>query len=163
MKKVMLASLILALSAVSLSACNTGNPSVKQNETASVPAKEHATEDHEELNRSILMLNNGAKWQSDESTRMHAGNLNAFADKFSKQNNAEIEAFHAFADDMQNELNQLVKGCQMKGAEHDALHLWLEPVITGVKELKKVGTTAGGKRVAQKLIEDVKKFNQYFS
>lgn len=154
---------LMVLPLVLLMACNNTEVATQNAAITEKSAEPEAT-NHEAIESSAnLTFNNGVKWQSDKSTRIHAGNLNAFAEKFSKQNNVSLEAYHAFANDMQNELNQLVKGCQMKGADHNALHLWLEPVITEVKELKKVSTTAEGKRVAQKLTEDVKKFNQYFS
>jgi len=37
---------------------------------------------------------------------------------------------------IQNKIDTLVKQCTMKGAEHDALHAWLEQLLKDVKELK---------------------------
>ena len=37
---------------------------------------------------------------------------------------------------MQSKIDSLIRECRMKGAEHDALHVWLEKVLDGLKELK---------------------------
>ena len=151
------------LLAIFIMACNPGNPAATQSKTTPSLAKGHDTTDHENGYHKILALNNGVKWAGDESTRIHAVNLIAIADKFSAGPEANLSTYRTFADNLQGELNQLVKNCRMNGAEHDALHLWLEPIMLGVKELKEVSTTGAGKVAAQKLNEDVKKFNQYFN
>ncbi|MEJ7736940.1 MAG: hypothetical protein WKF97_05895 [Chitinophagaceae bacterium] len=51
----------------------------------------------------------------------------------------------------------------MKGPNHEVLHLWLEPVLKDVSNLKKINATDEGKQVTEKLTDDVEKFNQYFN
>ena len=157
-------SLMMLLIVPIFFACNNeSDTSEKMADTlATEKQEEHATEGHEE-HTSALALNNGAKWQTDESTRTHAAKLNAEVDAFNTKANADVAAYQAFASGMQKELNALISDCKMKGPEHDALHLWLEPVLKDVSDLKKVTTTEDGKRVAEKLTDDVKKFNQYFN
>jgi len=50
----------------------------------------------------------------------------------------------------------------MKGADHDALHLWLEPVMKDVNDLKYAGTADEAKHIAATLNANVQKFNQDF-
>lgn len=64
---------------------------------------------------------------------------------------------------MQKELNSLISDCKMKGPNHEVLHLWLEPVLKDVSNLKKINATDEGKQVTEKLTDDVEKFNQYFN
>jgi hypothetical protein len=111
---------------------------------------------------SALTLNNGGKWQADERTQFHAANLNALVERFSKKAHADYEAYQVFAADIQNELAGLVKDCKMKGADHDALHLWLEPVMKDANALEKAATASDGKIIAGRLITNIQKFNQYF-
>ena len=109
-----------------------------------------------------LALNKGSKWQSDKSTWVHAANLNALVETFQKKENADLETYQVFAAAMQEELGGLVKDCKMKGAEHEALHLWLEPIMKDVNDLKKAGTAEEGKHISENLTANVQKFSQYF-
>lgn len=154
--KIALASLMV----VSFLACTNEKKPALSSDVQTETADEHSTTsaDHD----SGLSLNNGNKWSTDESTRFHATNLNALVDDFQKKGSTDIESYHLFAGTMQEELGGLVKDCKMKGADHDALHLWLEPVMQGVNDLKKAGTLDEGKPIADMLAVNVLKFNQYF-
>ena len=37
---------------------------------------------------------------------------------------------------LQSKIDTLIKQCRMQGPEHDALHVWLEKVLTDMKQLK---------------------------
>lgn len=155
---------LMLLSALIFFACNNGAETTAKTGDTAVTEKheEHEADQHEE-HTGKLSLNNGAKWQTDESTRTHAVKLNADIGAFNAKADADISAFQSFAGDMQKELNSLVSDCKMKGPNHDALHLWLEPVLQDVSNLKKVTTIEEGKLGTEKLTNDVKKFNQYFN
>lgn len=109
-----------------------------------------------------LALNSGQKWETDESTRAHAAELNEQIDAFSEKPAPEKEDFHLLAQTMQEELNQLIKDCRMKGPEHDALHLWLEPVLASVKKLSETDSEEAAGNVFTELSKNTGKFNQYF-
>ena len=63
---------------------------------------------------------------------------------------------------MQDGLNKLITECKMKGADHDALHHWLEPVIEKTKELKSVDTEEKGAIILSNINHDLDLFDQYF-
>ena len=155
-----LKNLLPVLIALSLFACNNANETGNSNPQQTEIVNEQTGA--EETHGGKLSLNAGAKWQTDESTRVHAAKLNAAIDAFNKIENADLPAYHAFAAGMKNELGGLITDCKMKGADHDALHLWLEPVMKDVADLKKVTTIEEGKHTSERLTEDVRKFNQYF-
>ena len=146
--------------ALSFVACNnekkTGLTSTAETEVS------HKHSNEEEAESGGLALNKGNKWQTDESTRFHAANLNAAIDVFNKKESVDVEAYGVFAATMQEELGGLVRDCKMKGADHDALHLWLEPVMKDVKDLKEAATAKERKQVSERLTLNVQKFNQYF-
>lgn len=132
--------------------------------------EEHG-QDHEHANTATevhtsdgktLALNNGAKWQTDESTRQHAAALQGIADGFPFNENTTLEAFHNHAEAMQTELNYLIQDCRMKGAEHDALHLWLEPVLEDTRQVSETSDAAAAQAATKQLHEDIRKFPQYF-
>lgn len=155
-----LKNLLPVFIALSLFACNNTNEAGDTNAVKKETIDEHAGA--EEVHAGKLSLNNGVKWQTDASTRFHAAKLNTTIDVFNKTENANLPAYHAFAAEMQEELGGLVKDCKMKGPDHDALHLWLEPVMKDVSDLKKVSTIDDGKQATERLTEDVREFNQYF-
>jgi hypothetical protein len=135
-------------------ACN--NPGTINN-TPVVTTKNHP-EPH-----TGLILNNGAKWQSDETTRVHIAKLNAVIAAFNKKSNPGMDEYQTLALETQKELNALVRDCKMKGPDHDALHKWLEPVLESVKELKRARSVDRAAVIAQNLINRIQEFNQYFN
>ena len=151
---------IAILLAFSLLAC-TNEKKFPFNSTTKTEGA-HGHLDGEEAPADGLTLNNGNKWQTDESTWLHAVNLNALVAVFETKEDSDIESYHGFAANMQEELGGLVKDCKMKGADHDALHLWLEPVMKDVNDLKKTATADEGKQIAETLTANVKKFDKYF-
>jgi hypothetical protein len=87
---------------------------------------------HEEGTAS-LQLNNGAKWKADDLTRK---NVAALTDVLNNKEYQIETNKDAFVKKFNGRLDTLVQECRMKGADHDALHLWLEKVIGDVKEVK---------------------------
>jgi hypothetical protein len=162
----MLPKLLLAAALMTLfTACNNADTTSANTESVHEHAQQHdaAMQHHEAEATHGLSLNNGAKWQTDESTRKHATTLNNLADDFEKQTVKSLSAHHSFADKMQEELQQLINDCTMEGPDHDALHLWLEPVLNDVKALKNTGNEENAKAATTVLSKDVRKFNQYFN
>lgn len=154
-------NVLLAFSLVLFAACNNAAETEKAMDVTKVETPgAHAHEEHHEA--TALSLNNGAKWQTDKNTRTHAAQLNALVDDFTKSTSAELNNYYAFADMVQDELNGLINDCKMKGPEHDALHVWLEPVLKETNNIKTATTIEGAKQATEKLTENVRKFNQYF-
>jgi hypothetical protein len=143
-----------------LLACNNANTSGDAHSVETEVKDEHAVS--ENAPSGGLSLNNGVKWQTDESTRLHAANLSAAIDAFNRKDHQEVPEYHLFASELQTELGGLVKDCKMKGADHDALHLWLEPVMKHAGDLKTVKSVGEGKDLTDSLTGNIKKFNQYF-
>ena len=153
-------NILTGLLLFSFFACNPGNKKENSAITDTAITEQHAAV--EETHSADLTLNKGAKWNTDESTRFHAATLNAAVAAFNKKKEPAIAEYHSFAAELQTELGALVKSCRMKGAEHEALHLWLSPVMKQTADLKSVGTAEEGKKVTAELSTDIQKFNQYF-
>lgn len=60
-------------------------------------------------------------------------------------------------------MDGLIKDCKMKGPDHEALHLWLQPVLQDIKNLATTVSAEEGKEATEKLSRDIEKFNQYFN
>ena len=50
----------------------------------------------------------------------------------------------------------------MSGPDHDALHLWLEPVLKSTADLKNAKSMEEAEVISGAIIEDIDKFNTYF-
>lgn len=162
---------LLFAAAFALSGCNkTMQDQVKSENTTEQTSEDHdhdhdhdGEEAHQHEDAKELALNNGKKWTVDESTRNHAQVLTTLAKGFEAENTKDLNAYHGFADKVDTELQALIKACTMKGPDHDALHLWLEPVLEGTKDLKNTTDETRAKAEAQQLSENIIKFNQFFS
>lgn len=118
---------------------------------------ESSTQHQHPDSTSILQLNNGAKWKTDEATRK---NVAAIAQVVNDSSYATGKNRAQFANQVQVKLDTLVQQCKMTGPDHDALHVWLENIIHDVKEIKE-DEDGYNKRYAA-LKKDVESFHNYF-
>ena len=87
----------------------------------------------QENTAAAVPLNNGSKWKADEATKENVAKIvllvndNTYADATKRSQ---------LYGHLQTKIDTLVKQCNMQGAEHDALHVWLEKVLKDMKELK---------------------------
>lgn len=124
----------------------------------------HSHDEHGTEAGTVLALNNGEKWKSDDPTNMHAQKLIGLANDFrSKAEGANLEMFRNYAEMLQQELNGMIKDCTMKGPDHDALHLWLEPVLEGVKTLKDSENEEEARKADSDLTKKILKYDQFFN
>ena len=139
---------IIVLMIFAFAACTSNTKQDAVNETDST-ATHHETQ-------AGLQLNNGAKWKTDEATKRNVGVLQSIAnDRTSGANNATV------ANRLQSALDTLIKQCTMQGADHEALHQWLQPVIHGVKEMKEEKGKEGTEAIVA-LRTELARFNEYF-
>lgn len=153
---------ICVLLAFSFAACNQ----TQKNEQQTSAMEDHANHDEHDGHQhshAALSLNNGEKWASDISTRAHATAMIEKSEAFTKSEKTAISDYQNLANEMQVELNKLVADCKMDGPDHDALHLWLEPVVAEMKSLKEVQSEEEGKAHAEKLNTNLQEFNKYFN
>ena len=85
---------------------------------------------------ATIPLNSGAKWKADEATKK---NVAAIVQVVSDSTYADAGKRKQLYTNLKTKIDTLVKECSMKGAEHDALHAWLEKVLEDLKELKEKG------------------------
>lgn len=110
----------------------------------------------------VISLNRDAKWKADASTAKNVSLLQQKALVLNKGAKATAADYHTISNELQVGINLLVKECSMKGADHDALHLWLEPLMGEVKELKTVTTTDTGDRLFYSIRTRLLDYNLYF-
>ena len=144
------------ISFIYLCGCNSNDHSHK--EDAVMPA--------DELNRKEaapgFSLNSGAKWNADVPTNENVKALQTVANEFNKGNHTELKDYQKVSDDLQSGIDKMVKECRMKGADHEALHKWLEPLMKQVAALKKAGEAPDAKKIFAKIQSQLLLYNQYF-
>ena len=69
---------------------------------------------------------------------------------------------HQTAKELQSGLNKMVAECKMKGADHDALHQWLEPLMERLNDLNKETSTDNAAANLNEIDKHLKLFPQYF-
>lgn len=133
-----------------------GNKEHSHNNVENTSAEKHAT------NIEGLTLNNGAKWNGDEATNNNVKNLEDILHEFRTSAPPETKDYVTLSDSLQVGLNKMIAECRMKGADHDALHQWLEPLIGKVKNLKAIGDVETGATATNDIKEHVQLYHAFF-
>jgi hypothetical protein len=136
-----------------VTSCQTkSNSDQKTADTVAIKHEEHPQPD------TALTLNNGVKWKVDSITMVNVGLLkNIIADAGKNQ----AKDFTTIAGQLQESLNKLISECKMTGADHDALHKWLEPLLEKVKALK-TASAADGPAMVKDITDYLILFEKYF-
>jgi len=138
-----------------LLACNAGAD--KDKTTATVPVAENHAE--HPAKTSALSLNNGAKWKADSNTLVNVALLQDIASNAKKEN---LENYLQTANFLQEGLNKMVSECKMKGANHEALHLWLEPLMELINDFNNATTIEIAEISLGEIKNQINLFSQYF-
>ena len=147
--------IVAALFAVS---CNT-SPSAPAAEGDAHEA-EHTTAS---ANKTSLTLNNGEKWKADESTNNNVAALEQITNDFKPVEEKSTEDYKALHTSLQEGIEKMVKECRMQGADHDALHLWLEPLMGMVKRMENVASATEGSASFEEINNQINLYRQYFA
>ena len=125
------------------------------NETA---PSANAIHEHTEK-ATLLLLNNGIKWKADSTTIANVTSLQNIISNNKKEN---LEDYLIASTALQNGLNKMVAECTMQGNDHNALHVWLEPLLEKTKALGKATALENASSILQQLETQVNLFPQYF-
>lgn len=154
MKKIVI---IILFSSI-LWACNHEKHS---DHNANLNTSEKDSDQHE--SKSInLTLNNGAKWKADSTTNKNVKSLLISIQSFNDGADKSLLAYKNIAMGLQGGLNKMISECKMQGAEHEALHRWLEPLIEQVSKLKNAATVADAAQLYAAIQNQANLYNQYF-
>ncbi len=146
----------MALFASLLWACNSGNKA--ENASAKTDSLDH---EQGEV-AGTLALNNGAKWKADSITHVNVAAFESIIDNFEKAGQHDLPAYAQLAGDLQKSLNKLITDCKMQGPDHEALHLWLQPLLQQVAGLAKATTTNDAANLFNEIKAGAKLYSQYF-
>jgi hypothetical protein len=136
-----------------LLACNAGNEKEKATEPVTKTNVEHAEQ------AKGLVLNNGTKWKADSTTFLNMELLQKIIFSAKKES---LENYLQTAEGILGGLNKMVNECKMKGADHEALHHWLEPLMEKTKELKNANSMETARTIFEEIEKQMDLFSQYF-
>lgn len=135
-------------------ACNSNSsPDSKTHEQPNDNAHAHET---------MLTLNNGQKWKADAPTNENVVNMRTIVQNFSVEPHTDLSDYQILNGDLQKGVDKMIQECKMQGPDHDALHLWLEPLMKDVSELKKAGDIASAEKIFHSINERLGLYTQYF-
>lgn len=126
------------------------------------PAGESASGDDRHDHAVALTLNNGQKWNADVPTNENVAALRAIARDFAGETHTGLADYQLLDSALQKGFDNMIRECRMEGAGHDALHLWLEPLLVDMKELKKADNTESAERIFGAIRERLELYTQYF-
>lgn len=146
----------LILAAVLFAACHSSENKETKSQT------EQATEtdtQHEHESATGLSLNNGVKWKADSSTNKNVLDLyNLIADA----NPVILDDYQKTGKILQTNINKMISECRMQGADHDALHQWLEPLMEMNRKMTDVASADEGKGLFGMIRKHIEKYSDYF-
>jgi hypothetical protein len=151
--------ILLLAAAFSVFSISCGND--QQTTTKTEPASGEVKHEHEAA-KLKPELNNGVKWKADSSTNDNVKNLQAIIVNFNGSPDKSVSAYTSTASDLQAGIDNMITGCKMKGADHDALHKWLEPLIEEVADLRKTTSEHQGADLIKKIEDHLYLYAHYF-
>jgi len=109
-----------------------------------------------------LALNNGAKWKADSVTNHNVANLRSIADNFKIKSTSSVSSYQKLSANLNTGLNKMIKECKMTGADHDALHMWLQPILEENAELKNISDPEIAGTIFKSIDKRLDNYNNYF-
>ncbi len=152
-------SLLMVVAISILFSCNTQDN--KENKDVG-PAIEKEHENHSDKENGGLSLNNGNKWKADTSTNNNVKALLVIVDELNTRKDKTLINYHNAAAGLQSGLEKMIKECRMQGADHDALHKWLEPLMKQVSSFQKATTEEQAEEQFHNIHEQLNLYEKHF-
>lgn len=148
----MKANVLIFLCATILYACNQSASNTES----------QSSETHSSIADTVLSLNNGAKWKADSITNHNVIRLKNTADMFRVKPFPSMESYQLLGSDLANDADTMIQQCAMKGADHEALHKWLHPILFQTGQLKNITDTAAARKIFDSVDKRIDEYQQYF-
>lgn len=160
--------LIFAMSLLTLVGCKDNKNQESKTEITTVEQPAEVKEEHyndeasnvyENAWANEIVMNNGSKWQADSKTNE---GVQRIQNTIKTQTTSTLEEYHKLAELLNDDKNNVVKNCTMKGASHDNLHVWLLPLIAKIEALSDTKTVEDAAKIKHSIEENVNGYSTYF-
>lgn len=151
-QKIMKKKLLIILCCSFLFSCNQGTNN-SESESNGTPTMASDTS---------LTLNNGAKWKADSITSHNVIRLKVTANMFRVKPFPILDTYQLLGGYLSNDVDTMLQQCKMTGADHEALHKWLAPILNQSTRLKTITDTAEARKVFDSVDRRINIFPQYF-
>jgi hypothetical protein len=126
-------------------ACDHGQAAPAKAEAAAFGAKMH--------------LNDGKKWSVDTHTKTAGAQLRKTIEAAKVDT---LEGGQAAAKQLSDDLNGLIRGCTMKGPDHDMLHVFLSEFMPAVSQLANAANVNDAKAQFTTIKQGIDAFDAHF-
>lgn len=147
---------IILLFSLSLTACKDN----KVDDPNSIEMVERTlAQDERPFWERDIKLDNGDQWHANSETTEGITNMLQLVKEFRSES---VENYRELGEALANEKDELIQKCTMKGASHDNLHVYLQPLISKIAELEQVQTPAEGQRLVAEINNHLNAYHRYF-
>jgi len=106
-----------------------------------------------------ISLNNGSKWEANPETTKGIKNM---IRNINQTKPETVVEFQELGTKLNDEKNDIIKKCTMKGPSHDNLHIFLYPLINKIKDLMTVNSVTEGSKITTNIQAHLEGYNLYF-
>lgn len=110
--------------------------------------------------KNELGLNNGIKWQANIETTNGIAKMKEIAAK--EVADGRLSHYAAMGESLNIELANIFSACNMKGEEHDQLHLYILPLKDLCEQLEFVATEDEALILQKNILKQLNKYQDYF-
>jgi hypothetical protein len=106
-----------------------------------------------------IAMDHGNKWQADAVTTEGVEKMKM---TLKAQSTSTLDAYHKLAKMLNEDKNNVIKNCTMKGDSHDNLHIWLLPLIEKIAALSETTTIEDASKIRYSIEENINGYHTYF-
>jgi len=119
--------------------------------------EEHTQDEHKQLGAPAVTLNNGSVWKANTETTAGINNMISLINESENKKDASCKDLGL---SLNQEFNQILKKCSMKGEAHEQLHHYLMPIIPVIDKIEQ--ESGDCKTTREELKEYLGKYDNYF-
>lgn len=106
-----------------------------------------------------ISLDNGDQWHANPETTQGIMEMTGLVEDFESDS---LQDYRTLAEALADRKDEIIRQCTMKGASHNNLHVYLQPLIVKIAELEQVKSTAAGERILAEIQYHLKAYHRYF-
>ena len=106
-----------------------------------------------------LVLNGSEKWEADKHTNESVAKMHEMVEQVKMQKERDYDGLAA---KLKLEVQNLVRGCRMRGDSHDQLHIWLNDYMKRIVKLSDKTDQQGKDIALENLAESLHNYSKYF-